>query len=73
MKIVKLNEITNKDYLLYFICDFCNEKIETDNIKINHIFTKNSKIAPGYSIEIDICEHCFINNIYNFLNYKSFE
>lgn len=73
MKVVKNDENENRYDLLYVICDFCSEKIITDNIKINHIFTLTSRIAPGHSIEVDICEQCFINKIYNELNYKTFE
>lgn len=73
MKVVQFKEKEENYQLLYVICDFCSEKIIADNIKINHIFTHTSRIAPGHSIEIDICEQCFINKIYNELNYKTFE
>jgi hypothetical protein len=73
LKIVKKIEDKDEYDLFYVICDFCSEQIITDNIKINHIFTPSSKIAPGHSIEVDICEQCFINKIYNELNYRTFE
>ena len=73
MKVIKLDEVTNQYQMLYEICDFCSEKIETDNIRINHIFTPLSRIAPGHNIEVDICEQCFIEKIYNELNYRTFE
>lgn len=69
MKVFKKKEEIEEYDLCYIICDFCSDKIETDNIKINHIFTSKSQIAPGNKIEIDVCEHCFLNKIYNQLNY----
>jgi hypothetical protein len=60
MKVAQLDEKEEKYFIIKEICDFCSEEIETDNIKINHIFTDKSIIAPGQKIELDICEKCFI-------------
>lgn len=73
MKIIKKKEDLDQYDLCYIICDFCSENIETDNIKINHIFTPTSRIAPGHKIEIDICEQCFTEKFYNELNYRTFD
>lgn len=73
MKIIKLDEVTNEYKKLYEICDFCSEKIESDNIKISHIFTPRSRIAPGHKVEVDICETCFADKIFNVLSYKTLD
>lgn len=73
MKLIKLNENTDKYDLVHVICDFCCEKIESDIISINHIFTPKSKFTSGQKIEVDLCDECFVNNIYNQLNYRTFD
>lgn len=68
MKFLKLNEDDNSYSLVKETCDYCNEDILSDNIRIAHVFTHKSIIAPGEKIEIDICERCFVDKIYNHLN-----
>lgn len=69
MKFLKLNEDDNSYSLVKETCDYCNEDILSDNIRIAHVFTHKSIIAPGEKIEIDICERCFVDKIYNHLSH----
>jgi hypothetical protein len=66
MKVLKLNELDDSYSLVKEICDYCNDDILTDNIKINHVFTHKSIISPGQKIELDICENCFLQKFLNF-------
>lgn len=73
MKIIKKKEDSEEYELISTICDFCSEIIQTDNVIISHIFSNKSKIAPGHRVEIDICEDCFLERIYNQISYQKID